>query len=184
MSSESPARRSLLDRLYNSWLDRLEWGLLVVLLAAVIGISFTEILNRNFVWHLWDSAAANKVVYVLTFYVGLFGAVLATRSAKHIRIDAISPYLSPRARTRLELLASVAGAVATVWMTAVAYRYIRDFVPVSERFLPDKPEWYWRLRYWRAPMVFAFGLMGVHFAVGAVHRAKELMRPESTEEAA
>ena len=71
-----------------------------ILLAAVLILSLIEILGRNLGWHPWDMGANQRAVYGFTFYLGLYGAVLASRQGKHISIDVASSYLSPREITR------------------------------------------------------------------------------------
>lgn len=167
--------------LYHRALAAVENGLLIVLLAGTIGISFIEILNRNFNWQLWDSAAASKIVYALTFYLGLFGAVVATRHFKHIRIDAVSPYLNVAGRTTLEWFASAIGLVGTAWAAYTSWRFVAEFISPDDRFLPDKSAVYWQLRWWRYPICIAFAWMAAHFAVHFVSLGRAILRREYPE---
>ena len=61
-----------------------------LLLAAVLILGLIEILGRNLGWHPWDMGANQRTVYRFTFYLGVFGAVLASRQGKHIAIDVAS----------------------------------------------------------------------------------------------
>lgn len=137
----------------------------MALLGTVIALSFVEILNRNFGLDLWESAATNRVTFTLVFYVGLFGAVVATRQARHIAIDAVTPYLPRRVRTAVSALLLLASAVVCAWITVTAHRYVTDVITAEDRFLPDKIAWYWRNRLWKWPLVVGFALMTLHFAV-------------------
>ena len=169
-SAPPGARIGPLAFLYDGVLGRLEQVVLGVLLTAVIVLSFVEILNRNLDLALWEAAATNRITFSLVFYIGLFGAVVATRQARHIAIDAVTPYLPPRARAAVSGALLLASAVACAWITMTARRYVTDVIGPDDRFLPDKVAWYWRDRLWKQPLVVAFALMTLHFAVAGATR--------------
>ncbi|HEB95722.1 MAG TPA: TRAP transporter small permease [Sedimenticola thiotaurini] len=87
--------RPLLSRLHSALL-RIEDGLLVTALAAMILLACTQILLRN----LWDSGISwgDPTLRVLVLWVTLLGAMAATREGNHIRIDLLSRYLPERLR--------------------------------------------------------------------------------------
>lgn len=73
------------------FIDRLEDGLLVLILSSMIILAVYQIISRNFfseglVW-------IDPLLRTLVLWVGLSGAVVATRSDKHIRIDVFTKYL-------------------------------------------------------------------------------------------
>ena len=107
---ESGALR-MLHRFYTH-LDRLEASVVGLLLAAVLVLSLIEILGRNLGWHPWDMGANQRAVFGFTFYLGLYGAVLASRQGKHISIDVASPYLAPKAKLRIGIFLTLVAAVA------------------------------------------------------------------------
>ena len=76
------------------WLGRIEDGLLVTLLTVLIGLAGLQILLRN----VWDSGLSwgDPMLRVTVLWVGLLGALVATRDDKHIRIDVLSRYLPAR----------------------------------------------------------------------------------------
>jgi TRAP-type C4-dicarboxylate transport system permease small subunit len=172
----------LLLRAYDVWLARVEQLLLGLLLAVVILLSFVEILNRNFGWQLWDSSATARITYAFTFYVGLFGAVAASRTLQHIRIDAITPYVKPRTRAALDALSAAIGCAACIGLALATHTYLTKIVDPTDRFMPQYPEWYWTARVWHRPIEVAFGWMAVHFAVGAVRAARKAASGELGEQ--
>lgn len=86
--SSAPAARPhpLLD-----WLGRLEDALLVGLLGAMILLAGAQILLRN----LFDGSLAwgDPLLRVMVLWLGLLGAMAATRDSYHIRIDILSRLL-------------------------------------------------------------------------------------------
>ena len=169
----------VLHRLYYVHLDRIEWTVVALLLAAVMGLSLIEILGRNLDWHPWDMGANQRAVYGFTFYLGLFGAVLASRQGKHIAIDVASPYLNPALKTRVGIVLGLVASVACVGLSYSAFVFVTEVISPDQYLVPSQipdasnPAWYsglWKDRTWRWPMVPAFTLMAFHFLMGAIER--------------
>lgn len=80
---------------------RTEEAIIIALLGLMVVLSGTQIFLRN----LWDSGISwgDPLLRVLVLWVGLLGAMLATRQNKHIRIDILSRYL-PKHWTRYSAL--------------------------------------------------------------------------------
>lgn len=78
---------ALLQKLFR----RIEETIIIALLGTMIILSGTQIMLRNG----WDSGIAwgDPVLRIMVLWVGLLGAMLATRQNKHIRIDILSRYL-------------------------------------------------------------------------------------------
>lgn len=71
--------------------DKLEDGLLFLILTSMISLASYQIISRNIfseglVW-------IDPLLRMLVLWIGLAGAVVATRSDKHIRIDVFTKYL-------------------------------------------------------------------------------------------
>ena len=78
-------------------INRLEDGLLVLMLTAMILLAVFQVVSRNLfaegvVW-------IDPLLRTLVLWVGLSGAVVATRSNKHIRIYIFTRYIPPEAET-------------------------------------------------------------------------------------
>ncbi|MGD8908324.1 MAG: TRAP transporter small permease [Chromatiales bacterium] len=86
---------SLLKNLRNL-LIRLEEGLLVLILSAMILLATWQILMRN----LFDSGLfwADPALRMMVLWLALLGAIAATRDDRHIRIDILSSFLGVRVK--------------------------------------------------------------------------------------
>ncbi len=75
----------------------IEDGLLVMLLSAMIVLAGSQIVLRN----LFDAGLfwADPLLRVAVLWVGLLGAMAATRDGNHITVDILSRVLSERARS-------------------------------------------------------------------------------------
>jgi TRAP-type C4-dicarboxylate transport system permease small subunit len=75
-------------------LVRAEGWLLVLFLGAMVVLSFAQVVLRNvfgtgFLW-------ADPLVRHMVLWVGFLGAAIATHEERHISIDALTRFLSPR----------------------------------------------------------------------------------------
>lgn len=104
-----PSSDALLGRL-GALFSAVEDALLVVLLGAMIGLAATQIVLRN----LFEAGItwADPLLRVTVMWVGLLGAMVATRQDNHISIDLLTRYVSGRA-------ASVSHAVAALFTGVV-----------------------------------------------------------------
>lgn len=73
------------------FINRIEDGLLILILAAMIALAIFQVVSRNLfaegvVW-------IDPLLRMLVLWVGLTGAVVATRTDNHIRIDILIKYL-------------------------------------------------------------------------------------------
>ena len=98
---------------------RIEDGLLVVLLLALVVFAGVQIGARN----LFDSGWiwGEQLVRVGVRWVGLLGAVVASREDRHLRIDFLARLLPPRGRAACAIVAHLlaAGVCAVIaWHAA------------------------------------------------------------------
>jgi len=161
-----------IHRLYEVHLARIEIGIVIVLLITVIGLSLLLILSRNFDFQFGDPSILNRLVFVCTFYLCLFGGVLATRTSRHIKIDVIEPYLPSSWSTRLDgFLFLVAGIVSLI-IASTATRFILTIIEPGASLIPATDDWYLRERLWKWPIVLVFLLIALHFFVHGTRRIR------------
>jgi len=124
----------------------IEDALLVLLLTAMIVLSGAQIVLRN----IFESAIlwAGPLLRVAVLWVGMIGAMVATRNDRQISVDAVSRFLPPRWKARVRVLTDLFTAGASAVVSWSAYRLMLDdraaggveiaFVPVwvCEAILP------------------------------------------------
>lgn len=94
-------------------LRRIEDGLLVVIIAVVILMASAQILFRNF----FELGIAWGDIFVrnMVLWIGLVGAMVASREDKHIRIEALTRCMGTKMRRMTATLTALfSGAVCTV----------------------------------------------------------------------
>jgi len=112
-------------RIYNALLA-IETFLLLFFLFAAIFLACSQIFLRNF----FDSGIiwADSALRVMVLWIGMIGAMFASRNKKHIRIDVLSHYLPVNLRNNIwrvtELLtAAVCGIVVFYSIEFIQYEY-------------------------------------------------------------
>lgn len=142
-------------------LHRVEDGVIVTLLGAMITLGATQVVLRNLLHTglTWGE----PTMRLLVLWLGLLGALAATRERRHIAIDVVSRFLPPPARRWLEALNSLlAGTVCAV----LAYHGAR-FVYMDYGFGTLA---FARVPAWLTELVipFGFGAMALRFGLVAL----------------
>lgn len=106
------------------WWERIEDALLVVILLALLVLSITQITARN----LFDAGWiwSDQLVRVLVLWVGLFGAVVASREDHHLRVDLLPRMLGPRGRRVLAVLTHLFTGTVCAVLAWHAARFVLD----------------------------------------------------------
>jgi len=147
-------------------IHRIENGILVLLLVAMIALAGSQITLRN----LFDSGIgwADPLLRVLVLWVGMFGAMIATQQDKHIRIDLLSRYLAPAWRRRTARLNNLFSTVVCALLTWHSGRFVYHEWQDGATLLGDIPVW------------LAESILPIGFAVIALRFALMLLRNAET----
>jgi TRAP-type C4-dicarboxylate transport system permease small subunit len=155
--------------IYDGALKQLEIWILSIALLVVIGASALNIVFRNLDWAVWNATVVNQIVYALTFYLGIFGGVIAARRAQHISVDALSHYMPDRLRNSLGVILQLVGAATCLMLMSLAHEWVGK-IDSDDFLVPRMSKWWLQRQLWLWPMVGAFGLMTLHFVVNAIRR--------------
>ena len=112
---------------------------MALLLAAMISLSVTDIILRN----LFDSGfpLGQQLVRVLVLWLGLLGALYATRYSKHISVDVLTRYLSPRAKAISSGLTSLFACLVCALIAWHSYLFVRDSRSYNDVLFNEIPAW-------------------------------------------
>lgn len=156
-------------RRVDSFLNKLEGGLLILLLAVMIVLAFLQVVLRNFFAEgiFW----ADILLRHLVLWVGFLGAALATSVDRHIGIDAFARLFSSRTKSGIRIVTNLF-AVAVSFLLFNASRTFLQFEreDARELFL-GIPEWYSALI-----IPVGFGLIMVHFLIRAFASAETVFK--------
>ena len=120
-------------------INRVEDGLLVFILSSMILLSVFQVLARNFfsegvVW-------IDPMLRMLVLWVGLAGAVVATRTDNHIRIDVLLKYMPGRFRVYINRLVYLFTSSVCLLITWHAYRFVYSEYEYGSVAFASIPTW-------------------------------------------
>jgi TRAP-type C4-dicarboxylate transport system permease small subunit len=146
-------------RLLNA-LHRAEDGLLAALLGALLLLAVAQIALRVFLGSGLEWAEPVSRVGVL--WLALLGALGATRTRRHIAIDALPRILPPRLQRAAWAVTQLATSVVCATLAWTGWGMVAFEREAPALFVPGVPSWWPMLAF---PAGFA--LMAVRFAIAA-----------------
>lgn len=111
----------IIPRLYRFFL-RFEESLLVIILLCTIIFAVAQILLRN----LLHSGIpwGDSLVRILVLWLGLIGAMIASRNHRHIKIDILSRHLNPVNQIRLRRFTDVITSAVCFIVAWYAFTFV------------------------------------------------------------
>jgi TRAP-type C4-dicarboxylate transport system permease small subunit len=162
----------LSDVAQNRWwarIDRvarsLETWLIVIILGGLILLGAAQIVLRNAfsIGFAWGDGLARLSV----LWLGLLGALAASRDGRHITMGALARVLPPKLRVAAGVCADVFGAVVSAALAYASWQFVGDSREFGDTLLGDLPAW-----WFQAIMPVAFALIAWQFLVQAVKRLR------------
>lgn len=135
---DKQSNKSFLKRL-QTIINLVEDSILVGLLLLMIFLAVLQIFLRNFfgggiVW-------SEVLVRVLVLWVGLIGAMVASRQGNHINIDIMNRYLSGRAKFIVQFVVELFTALICIVVAYYSLEFVQiEFAYGSESFA-KVPTW-------------------------------------------
>jgi TRAP-type C4-dicarboxylate transport system permease small subunit len=135
----------------------------VAVLGGLILLGAAQIVLRNFfsIGFAWSDGVARLAV----LWLGLLGALAASRDGRHITMGALARWLPPGARLVAGLCADVFGAVVSGALAWFSWVFVSDAREFGDTLLGDVPAW-----WLQSIMPVAFALMAWRFVIAAVNR--------------
>lgn len=142
-------------------LVRVEGWLLVVFLGIMVVLAFAQVVLRNvfstgIIW-------ADPLVRHMVLWVGFLGAAIATHEERHIGIDALTRFLSPRWKAAATIAGQIFMAVVCVFLVGASWEFLMEEREAGNELLSGVPSYI-------ALMVIPVGylLIAMHAAIRAV----------------
>ena len=138
----------------------LEKSLLALMLGAMILFATTQIVMRN----VWGTGIdwSDPLLRVMVLWIGLLGAIAATRDGNHIKIDLLSKLLPTTARRFLTPLTNLISATICAIICYHAIRFVAMEYHDGTTAFATVPAWICELI-----IPIGFGLMALRFLTDA-----------------
>jgi TRAP-type C4-dicarboxylate transport system permease small subunit len=162
MATDRPSVLTRLTRLTAAAED----GLLVAILTTMIVIAAAQIVLRNF-FHtglMW----ADPGLRVMVLWVGMIGALVATRNDKQITVDAALRLLAPRTKAAVRVITDLFTAVVSTLVAWHAGRLVLDDRAAGSEVFASVPVWVCELI-----LPVAFGLIGFRYLLFALRHLRQ-----------
>ncbi len=161
------SKNSLMKNL-GIWGQRIENGLLVLLLTAMILLASTQIFLRNFL----DSGftIGDELLRIMVLWLAILGALAASRDQRHIAIDALTRHFSPRVTMAVALFVCVFVAIVCGFICRASFLLVKDAYTYKDTVLGGQPAW-----IYQAILPIGFGLMSWRYLMHAARRLQILL---------
>lgn len=141
---------------------------LVILLSAMIGFAVTQIVLRNF----FDSGIswADPLLRLLVLWVGLTGAMVATRQDHHISINVVSRMLPRHWQLATRLIVDLFSGSVSAIIAYHAGRFVQMDQEAGTIAFAEIPAWWCELI-----IPIAFGVIALRYAVYFVLHIQQML---------
>lgn len=109
-------------KIIDSWIARIETGLLVFISIIMVLGAFLQVILRNF----FDTGidGAEILLRHLVLWIGFIGASLATREEKHINVDLFSRIVSPSHKRIAKIITDLIAVGVTLLLTYASWEFV------------------------------------------------------------
>ncbi len=120
-------------------LGRLEQILLGTLLGTMIVVSFIQIALRNIL--STGLSWGDGLVRNLVLWTCFIGAAVAVREGKHISIDALSHWISPKGKIGIEIITNGFSLLVSAVLTFASVKFLKNEIQMKSLLFLEIPSW-------------------------------------------
>jgi len=147
--------------LWLRWLHNIEDGLLGLVLFTMVVLASSQVIMRN----LFDSGFSwgDPLLRLLVLWLGLMGAMVATRLDRHITVDALLRVLTPGLQRIARILTKLATAAVCALLAWHSARLVAMDYEYQTLMIGNVPAWIGDLI-----LPIAFSVMTLRLVIQAV----------------
>lgn len=146
----------------EQWISVLERSAVVVSFIGLLLLGLLQIILRNvFASGLFG---ADELLRHLVLWIGFWGASLATREQRHLRIDLLSRVLPPRYQAWLDSVTNLLALAGCVMLAQAAWAFVSEERMAGTLLTVGIAAW-----IVQSMMPLGFGLMACRFALHLVY---------------
>jgi len=155
--------------LINRVITFVENCLLSLSLFVMIALASVQIIMRNF----WDSGLSwgDPSLSILVLWVGMLGAMVATREKNHISIDVLSRFLPMRFKGLNQIVLDLFTAIICALLCYHSYRFVLMEFEDGTTAFESVPAW-----LCEAIIPFGFGLIALRCGFTSLAQSIALIR--------
>lgn len=140
---------------------KMEDSLLFLATSAIVIFATLQIILRN----IFDTGFAwiTPMLGVLVFWVGMLGALVATREQGHIKINVLSVYLAEKYKPVAQIIANLFSSIVSLTIAYYAVGFVQLDLESTTKAFGNVPVWVTEVI-----MPVTFALMGLRFLFFAI----------------
>jgi TRAP-type C4-dicarboxylate transport system permease small subunit len=152
-------------------LHRVEDAILVGLLLTMIGMAVTQIFLRN----LFEAGIvwSDVLVRILVLWVGLVGAMVASRQGNHITIDILDRYLPARSKKVADFVVELFTALICTVVAYYSLVFVRMEFTYGGMAFAQVPNW-----LCEAIIPFAFTVIALRYFILSIISFKKIVESQ------
>ena len=160
----------------SSLLSIVERSIIVGLLGVMVLLAFLQVILRNVfsTGLLW----ADPFLRHLVLWVGFLGASLATQQEKHINIDLITRFLSPKHTNIIRIITNLFASIVCSILAHAGWTFLLNEME-SPEVLFTIGELPFSLWWFQIIIPFGFGLMAFRFLIRTIEHIIGIFHPPS-----
>lgn len=149
--------------------------ILVGILAVMIVLASIQIFMRNF----FDAGLiwADPMLRVLVLWIGMLGALAATRDDRQITVDVISRFAADRWKPRFRVITDIFTSAVSALLSWHAGRLVLEDRATEMEAFSSIPVWVCEL-----VLPIALGLIAIRYAIYAAVHFKGSLQPEISDD--
>jgi len=145
---------------------KIEDSIVVVLLSSMLGFAVLQIILRN----AFNSGIqwSDSFLRILVLWLGLIGAMIASRDGKHINIDLLSKYLPGKLSSLSKVLCKLFTAIISAMVAYYSYLFVLMEKESGDIAFASIPLW-----FCESIIPFAFLVISIRYFIMA---SKDLLK--------
>ena len=141
---------------------------LSTLLAGIIGLAASQILLRwtgagSFVW-------GDEAIRLMVLWIAMVAGIASARDDRHIAIDVLSRFLSPRGKSIAAVFVNLFTASVCLVLAWYGWRMVEYAIEGGDLFFSNLPAW-----IFQAIIPVAFLLMAYRYLIWFARRLREAL---------
>lgn len=142
-------------------LHNIEDGLLVIMLLSMIGLAFSQIVMRNVFGT--GIVLLDPLLRIMVLWVGLLGALVASRQKKQISVDVLTRILPPGLKTASFIITRTFAAIVSGIIAWHSWLFVIDEWELGTKAFNIVPAWLAEVI-----IPFGFSVIALRYSIQAV----------------
>ena len=142
-------------------LHNIEDALLVLILLSMVTLAFSQIVMRNFLGT--GSIWLDPLLRVLVLWLGLLGALVATRQNKQITVDVLTRFLTPRLKIISDIITRTFASIISAIIAWHSFLFLIDEWNSGVLAFASVPAW-----LPESIIPFGFSIIALRYAIQVI----------------